>query len=126
MVEVGLENHRLVLFPDSQSENSFLLRNRAPREGLGMPLSDDVLPRRGNAIKGVYEAVVVAETKGEGGGVDLTAEAETAAGDGETAAEVELDGVVKLVGADAVNLCYLEVAVGGEEAESAVGELEKS
>lgn len=85
-------------------------------------LRDDVFPEDVNAVKGVGDVVIVGEAEGEAAGVDGAREAEAVAGDGDGGAEVELDGVVELVGVDAVYLRYVEVAVGGEAVEEAVEE----
>jgi hypothetical protein len=74
-----------------------------------------VFPDDGDGVKRVDDGVVVGETECDGGGVDGACEAETVTCDGDRGAEVKLDGIVKLVGVDAVNLCYVEVTEGGEE-----------
>lgn len=91
-----------------------------------MSLSDDVFPEHIDAVKGVDDGVIVGEAEGEGAGVEGACEAETVAGDGDGGAEVELDGVVELVGVDAVNLRYVEVAVGGEAVEDSEEEFQGS
>ena len=88
-----------------------------------MSLRDDVFPEDGGTVEGVGDGVIVGETEGEGGGVEGAGEAEAVAGDGDGGAEVELDSVVELVGVDAVDLRYVEVAVGGEQVEDPVEEL---
>ena len=84
-----------------------------------------MLPDDGDAVEGVDEGVVVGEAEGGGGGVQGAGEAEAAAGDGGGGgAQVELDGVVELVGVDAVDFGDVEVAVVGGRAEEAFEELE--
>ena len=78
-------------------------------------MRDDVFPEDVNAVKGVGDVVIVGEAEGEAAGVDGAREAEAVAGDGDGGAEVELDGVVELVGVDAVDLGDVIVAVGGEK-----------
>lgn len=114
VIQIRIENHLLVALLDSESEASFFFRQRAPRESLGLPLGDDVFPDDGDAVVGVDDAVIVGEAEGDGAGVERAGEAETAAGDGDGGAQIELDGVVELVGVDAVDLRDVEVAVGGE------------
>lgn len=123
-IEVRAEHQLFVLFPHPQSEAPLLLRQGAPREGLRLALGDDVLPLDGDPLVGVDEAVVVGEAECYGGGVEAAGEAEAVAGDGGGGAEVELDGVVELVGVDAVDLGDVVVAEGGEIAEEAVEEFE--
>jgi len=85
-----------------------------------LPLGDDVFLDDGNAVVGVDDAVIVGEAEGDGTGVELAGEAEAAVGDGDGGAEIELDGVVELVGVDDVDLGDVEVAVGGEPVENPV------
>jgi hypothetical protein len=85
-----------------------------------LPLGDDVFLDDGNAVVGVDDAVIVGEAEGDGTGVELAGEAEAAVGDGDRGAEIELDGVVELVGVDDVDLGDVEVAVGGEPVENPV------
>ncbi|KAL2558973.1 Uncharacterized protein Fot_03712 [Forsythia ovata] len=113
-----------VLFLDSKSEASFLFRKRSPRKHLGLPLTDNVFPFDGCAIIGIHEAVVVGEAEGDGARIEAAREAEAGADDGGGATEIELDGVVELVGVDTVDLGDVIVAVGGELVEEAVEELE--
>lgn len=80
-----------------------------------------MFPEDGDAVEGVDHAVVVGEAEGDGGGVEGAREAEACAGDGDGGAEVELDGVVELVGVDAVDLGDVEVVVGGEPVEDFAG-----
>lgn len=82
-----------------------------------------MLPEDGDAIEGVHHAVIVREPKSDGAGVEGTCQAEAAAGDGDGGAQVELDGVVELVGVHAVDLRDVEVVVGGEPVEDLVEEL---
>lgn len=85
-----------------------------------------MFPEDGDAVESVDDGVVVGETERDGGGVDGASEAQTVSGDGNGGAQVELDGVVELVGVDAVDFCYVEVAVGREEVEDSVEEFEES
>ena len=85
-----------------------------------------MLPQHVHAIEGVDDAVIVGQPEGEARGVDGACEAEAVTGDGDGGAQVELDGVVELVGVDAVDLRYVEVAVGGEAVEDTVEELHGS
>lgn len=88
-------------------------------------MGDDVFPDDGDGFVGVDDAVIVGEAEGDGAGVECAGEAEAAAGgDGDGGAEIELDGVVELVGVDAVDLGDVEVAVGGEPVGDPVQELE--
>lgn len=124
-VEVRGEDQGFVSLLDAESEAALLLGQRSPGEGLSLSLRDDVFPEDGDVVEGVDDGVVVGEAEGDGGGVDGAGEAQTVAGDGDGGAEVELDGVVELVGVDAVDLRYVEVAVGGEEVEDSVEEFEE-
>lgn len=78
-----------------------------------------MFPEDGNAEEDVDEVVGVGEAEGDGGGVGGAGEAKAAAGDGSGGAEVELGGVVELVGVHAVDLGDVVVAVGGAEVEDA-------
>lgn len=82
-----------------------------------------MLPEDGNAVEVVHHAVVVGEAEGDGAGVEGAREAEAGASDGDRGAEVELHGVVELVGVDAIDLRDVEVVVGGEPVEDLVEEL---
>ena len=81
-----------------------------------------MLPEDGDAVEDVGDPVVVREAEGDGARVGDAREAEArvvagggnGAVDGDGGAEVEADGVVELVGVDAVYLRYVEVRVGGE------------
>lgn len=120
----------MVLLFDFESETSFFFRQWAPREGLGLSLSDDMLPLDFNAVEDVDEAVVIGKAEGDGGGVEGAGEAEAATtvgcgGSGDGGSEVELGGVVKLVGVDTVDLGDVVVAVVGEGVEEAGEELKE-
>lgn len=86
-----------------------------------------MLPPEGDPTEGVEEGVIVGQAEGDGGGVDGAGKAEAAGGGGGRGggAEVELDGVVELVGVDAVDLGDVEVAVGREVVGEAVDEFEE-
>lgn len=83
-----------------------------------------MLPEDRNAIEGVNYGVVVRQSEGDGARIQSSGETETAAGDGDGGAEVKLDGVVKFVGVNAVDLRYVEVTVRGEHMEDPIEELE--
>lgn len=123
MVEVGREDERLVRLFYAEREAALLLRERPPRDGLRLALRDTVLPGGSSAAEGVHQAVVVGEPEGEGGGVEAAGEAKAGGCDGGGAAEIELHGVVQLVGVYAVDLGDVEVAVGGEAVKDAVEDL---
>ncbi|PON75966.1 hypothetical protein PanWU01x14_039170 [Parasponia andersonii] len=122
-VEVGGEDEVLVPLPDAEGEAPLVLRERSPREGLGLALRDDVFPEDSGAVEGIGDDVIVGEAEGDGAGVEGARQAEAAASEGGGGGEVELDGVVELVSVDAVDLRYVEVAVGGEAVEDLVEEL---
>lgn len=124
VIEVGLEDEILVLFPDTESETTLLVGQWAPGEGMGLAVGDNVFPDDGDAAEDVEEAVVVGEGEGDGGGVGGTREGEAVAGDGGGGAEVELGGVVEFVGVDAVDLGDFVEAVGGEPVEEALEEFQ--
>jgi len=126
VIEVGIEDQGLVFLLDPEREATLLVGERTPGEGLGLPLRDHVLPEDVDAVEGVHDAVIVGEPEGEAAGVDSACETEAVSGDGNGGAEVELHGVVELVGVDAVDLRYVEVAVGGEAVEDPVEELDGS
>ncbi|KAL2459359.1 Uncharacterized protein Fot_55048 [Forsythia ovata] len=113
-----------VLFLDSKSEASFLFRQRSTRKRLGLSLTDNMFSFDGCAIIGIHEAVVVGEAKGNGAGIEAAREAEAGVDDGGGATEIELDGVVELVGVDTVDLGDVIVVVGREPVEEVVEELE--
>ena len=125
-VEVRGEDQGFVSLLDAESEAALLLGQRSPGEGLSLSLRDDVFPEDGDVVEGVDDGVVVGEAEGDGGGVEGAREAEAGGGGdgGGGGAEVELDGIVELVGVDAVDLRYVEVAEGGEELEESVYEFE--
>lgn len=125
VVQVGVEDQVFVFLLDPEREPTLLLRHWPPGEGLGLSLRDDVFPDDGDGVEGVHDGVVVGEAEGDWGGVDGAREAEAVSGDGDGGAEVELDGIVKLVGVDAVNLRYVEVTEGGEELEDSVETFEE-
>lgn len=83
-----------------------------------------MFPEHIDAVEGVDDAVIVGEAEGEAAGVEGAREAKAVAGDGDGGAQVKLDGVVKLVGVDAVDLGDVEVAVGREAVEDPVEELD--
>ena len=85
-----------------------------------------MLPQHVHAVEGVHDAVIVREAEGEPGRVHGACEAQPVAGDGDGGAQVQLDGVVELVGVHTVDLRYVEVAVGGEAVEDPVEELHGS
>lgn len=89
-----------------------------------MPLRHDVFPNQSYAIEGVDDAVVVGETERDGARVESASEAQPAAVDGNRGTQVELDRVVEFVGVDAVDFGDVEIAVGREEMEDPVDELE--
>ena len=126
VIQVRVEDQALVSLLDAEREAALLLGHWAPGEGLGLSLRDDVLPEDGGGVEGVDDGVVGGEAEGDGGGVEGAREAEAGGGGdgGGGGAEVELDGIVELVGVDAVDLRYVEVAEGGEELEESVDEFE--
>lgn len=126
VIEVGIEDQGLVFLLDPEREATLLVGEWAPGEGLGLPLRHHVLPEDVHAVEGVHDAVIVGEPEGEAARVDGACEAEPVPGDGDGGAEVELHGVVELVGVDAVDLRYVEVAVGGEAVEDPIEELDGS
>ena len=71
----------------------------------------------GDLFEGVHQGVDVGEAEGGGRGIQVPGEAQPAAGDRGGGAQVGLDNVVELAGADAIDFSDIEVAVGG-----AVGE----
>ncbi|WVZ11712.1 hypothetical protein V8G54_016242 [Vigna mungo] len=126
VIEVGIEDQGLVFLLDTEREATLLVGERTPGEGLGLPLSDHVLPEDVDAVEGVHDAVIVGEAEGKAAGVDSACETEAVSGDGNRGAEVELHGVVELVGVDAVDLGYVKVAVGGEAVEDTIEEFDGS
>ncbi|CAH8337164.1 unnamed protein product [Eruca vesicaria subsp. sativa] len=127
VIQVRVKNQDFVLFLDPEREASLLLGHWSPGEGLGLSLCDDVFPEDGDGVERVGDGVVVGEAEGDGGGVEGAGEGEAVGGEGGDGGggEVELDGIVELVGVDAVvDLGDVEVAEGGEELEEAVDEFE--
>ncbi|KAK7251002.1 hypothetical protein RIF29_33852 [Crotalaria pallida] len=94
---------------DVEREATLLVGDWAPREGLGLSLGDDVFPEDIDAVESVGDGVIVGEAESESAKVEGAGETETGAGEGDRVAEVKLDGVVELVGVDAVNLGDVEV-----------------
>ncbi|KAK8661082.1 hypothetical protein V6N13_051984 [Hibiscus sabdariffa] len=119
-----MEDQGLVFLLDPESEPSLLLRQWSPSKSLGLPLNHDMLPQHGGAAERIEDTVIVGETERSGGRVESTSEAQAVAIVGNEGTEIELDGVVEFVGADAVDLGDVEVAVGREEMEETVEESE--
>ncbi|KAJ1289780.1 hypothetical protein BS78_02G190600, partial [Paspalum vaginatum] len=114
---VQVRREQLVPVPaaDAEREPALLLGERPPREALPLARRHHVLPRDGRAREGVHHAVAGGQPEGEGGGVERARQAEPRARRRRRrAAEVQLHGVVDLVGAHTVHLRHVEVAVGGE------------
>lgn len=85
-----------------------------------------MFPEHRHAVEGVHHAVVVGEAKGDGRGVEGARQAQPRAGDRNRGAQVQLDGVVQLVGVDSVDLGDVEVVVGREPVEDFAGQFQKS
>lgn len=77
-----------------------------------------------STIECVNERIVIGKPKSDGAGIESPCETEAIPSDGGRAAQVELNGVVKLIGINAVDLRYVIVAIGREPVADAMDEFE--
>lgn len=77
------------------------------------------------AVVGIYQAVVAGKVEGDGARIKGAVEAEAVGGKSGGAAEIELHGVLKLVGVDTVDFCDFIVAVRCEGVKNFAEEFKK-
>lgn len=91
-----------------------------------MALRDYVLPHHLYAVVNVDETVIVGQAEGDCTGIEAAGEAEPISGDGGGAGKVELDGVVQLVGVDAVDFGDVVVTVRRDPVEDTLKDFDRS